>query len=128
MGLKFADTDVLVDIRRQWPAAMAWFRALKTYPVVPGFVALEQFAGWTDKTASREMASFLAPFPTMWPTAAAGETALAGFPKWHLSHKMGVLDVLIAATVLEVGGTLYTFNTKHFRAVDGLVLEQPYTR
>lgn len=77
MGLKFVDTDVLVDIRRQWPAATAWFGALTSYPIIPGFVALELFAA-------------------------------------HLCQ--------------DPADPIYTDNTKHFRAVDGLVIEQPYAR
>ena len=46
----------------------------------------------------------------------------------HLSHNLGLIDSLIAATTLGLGATLCTFNVKHYRGVAGLLLEQPYKR
>jgi hypothetical protein len=35
---------------------------------------------------------------------------------------------LIAATAIGQGATLVTFNVKHYRAIQGLSTEQPYSR
>jgi predicted nucleic acid-binding protein len=53
---------------------------------------------------------------------------LGAFAARHLTHRLGILDALIAACAQEQGVPLYTFNRKHFRSVDGLVIEQPYAR
>lgn len=41
-----------------------------------------------------------------------------------LSHGLGMGDALIAATALEHGHGVLTANTKHFRAVSGLRMEE----
>ena len=66
--------------------------------------------------------------PLFWPTNADCERALTDFRKLHLSHNLGLIDALIAATTLGLGATLCTFNVKHYRSVAGLVLEQLYKR
>jgi hypothetical protein len=55
-------------------------------------------------------------------------TALELFAKLHLSHSLGLLDAVIAATAIGAGASLCTFNVKHFRAVPGLVTVQPYPK
>lgn len=71
---------------------------------------------------------FLAPFPIVWPTERGMNEALREFTRYHLSHGLGVIDALIAATAIEMGEPLATFNTRHFSAVPGLAIIQPYTR
>ena len=41
---------------------------------------------------------------------------LAGklYRQWHPSHGTDVNDAILAATVIQTGGYLYTLNTKHF--------------
>ncbi len=45
-----------------------------------------------------------------------------------LSHKIGMLDALIAETAVGLDAPLATFNDKHYRVVVGLRLLQPYSR
>ena len=54
--------------------------------------------------------------------------ALADFTTYHLSHRLGLIDALIAATAIGLSMTLCTFNVKHYRVVPGLQIQQPYTR
>lgn len=35
------DTDVLMDVQRGHPPALAWFASLAALPAVPGFVVME---------------------------------------------------------------------------------------
>jgi predicted nucleic acid-binding protein len=53
---------------------------------------------------------------------------LADFTAYHLSHGLGLLDALIAACAIGRAATLLTFNAKHYKAVPGLVIAEPYTR
>ena len=64
----------------------------------------------------------------MWPTGADCTRALADYAVYHLSHGLGLVDALIAACAVGLSATLYTFNTKHYRIVPGLITAQPYTR
>lgn len=70
----------------------------------------------------------VAPLPVAWPTEPDCARALSDFTALHLSHGLGLLDSLIAATAVGKGATLCTFNVKHYRAVPGLATLQPYKR
>lgn len=39
--MDLVDTDILIDVQRGHPPALAWFRGLTTLPGIPGFVAME---------------------------------------------------------------------------------------
>lgn len=54
--------------------------------------------------------------------------AIRDFLPYKLSQGVGVLDCLIAAVAKEQGGTLYTFNTRHFRHLPGIAIAEPYAR
>jgi len=45
-----------------------------------------------------------------------------------LSSRLSIPDCLIAAMALTRSARLYTFNLKHFKAVPGLDVQQPYAR
>ena len=44
------------------------------------------------------------------------------------AFQLGIPDCLIAATALARSARLYTFNLKHFQAIEGLDVHSPYTR
>jgi predicted nucleic acid-binding protein len=122
------DTDVLIDMQRRHPPAPAWFGSLPEPPSVPGFVVMELIQDAQNAQQVRKALRLVAPLPVVWPSEADCTRALSDFATYHLSHGPGLLDALIAATALGRGATLCTFNTKHYRAVPGLVLSQPYKR
>ena len=64
----------------------------------------------------------------VWPSEAECQTALEQFSKLHLSHGLGLLDALIAATALGHGSVLNTFNERHYRMYPGLTTVRPYRR
>jgi predicted nucleic acid-binding protein len=39
--MKLVDTDVLIDIQRGHPPALAWFAGLTNLPAVPGLVVMK---------------------------------------------------------------------------------------
>jgi len=59
-------------------------------------------------------------------TEAISSTALSWFTRFHLSHGVGLLDVLIGATALHQGTTIATLNKKHFIPLPGVRAERPY--
>lgn len=122
------DTDVLIDIQRGHTPAIAWFANLLEVPSVPGFVVMELIQDAQNKQQVRKALQLVAPLPIIWPTETDCARALSDFTAYHLSHKMGLIDALIAACAVGRSFTLCTFNTKHYRVVPGLDLEQPYSR
>ncbi len=126
--MRLLDTDVLIDIRRGFAPAVLWYAGLTEKPNIPGFVAMELVAGCWDKKELIRLQTFLVGLPIVWPSEADCQRGLEHLRDYKLSHSLGLIDALIAATAIGQGATLCTFNVKHFSAVPGLITEQPYSR
>jgi len=122
------DTDVLIDVQRGHAPAVAWFGGLGQLPAVPGFVVMELIQDATNAKQVRQALKLVAPFQIVWPSPTDCTRALSDFAAYHLSHGLGLLDALIAATAIGLSAGLNTFNVKHYAAVPGLTLVQPYVR
>ena len=122
------DSDVLIDVQRGYAPAVTWLSELRELPSVPGFVVMELIQDAANSQQVRQALKLVAALPTVWPSEADCARALADFTAYHLSHRLGLLDSLIAACAIGRSATLCTFNTKHYRQVSGLVMSQPYSR
>ena len=56
-------------------------------------------------------------------STAISDRAMQLIDAYALSHSLQLGDALIAACALEHGLTIFTANAKHFRQVDGLVVD-----
>ncbi|HYV37154.1 MAG TPA: PIN domain-containing protein [Gemmataceae bacterium] len=126
--MDLVDTDVLIDIQRGHPPAMAWFATLANLPAVPGFVVMELVQDARNGKELRQALKLVAPLQVVWPSETDCARALSDFATFHLSHNLGLLDSLIAACAVGHAATLLTFNVKHYRIVPGLTVARPYTR
>jgi predicted nucleic acid-binding protein len=122
------DTDVLIDVQRGHPPAIAWFAQLTEVPSVPGYVVMELVQDARNKQEVDAALRLIAPLSVVWPTAADCNRALSEFSTYHLSHGLGLIDSLIAASAVGLSANLCTFNDKHYHPVPGLTTRQPYTR
>ena len=126
--MELIDTDVLIDIQRGHPPALAWFSGLTALPAVPGLVVMELIQDARNKKEVRAALKLTAPLQIVWPTNVDCARALSDFTTFHLSHGLGLLDALIASCAVGRSATLNTFNSKHYNIVPGLVTVEPYTR
>jgi predicted nucleic acid-binding protein len=126
--VRLLDTDVMIDVRRRHPPAVAWLRSLTERPALPGLVVMELVEGCRDGREVRALMREIASFQICWPSEADQARALATFARAHLSHGLGLLDSLIGESAVGLSATLCTFNVRHFQAVPGLAIEQPYIR
>lgn len=122
------DSDILIDIQRGYPPAVDWFASLSELPSVPGLVLMELLQDAQNLRQVRGALKLVSPLPVIWPTEADCVRALSDFTAFHLSHKLGLLDSLIAACAIGRSATLCTFNVKHYKVVSGLVTDQPYIK
>ena len=122
------DTDVMIDIQRGYEPAIAWFASLPELPSISGFVVMELIQDAQNQQQVRRVLQLVKPLPIVWPTEADCTRALSDFTTYHLSHKVGLIDALIAASAVGHNATLCTFNVKHYRVIPGLSMEQPYSR
>ncbi|MCL1798528.1 MAG: type II toxin-antitoxin system VapC family toxin [Eggerthellaceae bacterium] len=126
----FLDSNICIDcLRGTTPIIKQVLQSLTPSQVkIPSMVKAELFHGAgksADPRRNRELVElFLAPFEIV-----AFDDASAikyGEIRCYLEKKgqiIGFNDLIIAATVAAHGGTLVTANTKEFRRVDGLMLE-----
>jgi predicted nucleic acid-binding protein len=122
------DTDVLIDVQRGHPPALAWFSSLAVLPAVPGFVVMELVQDARNAAEVRQALKLVAPLRIVWPTEADSSRALSDFTAYHLSHRLGLLDALIAACAIGLSANLCTFNVRHYQVMSGLLIKQPYIR
>ena len=90
------DTDVLIDLLRPVPAAVAWFSTLTDPPMVAGFAAMELIAGCLNKRELLQAQKALRPFPLLWPTEEDMKRALNDYLPLHLAHGIGLIDTVNA--------------------------------
>ncbi len=123
------DTDILIDLARQYPPAVEWFGTLRLpLPRIPGFAVLELLTGCQNAFEMKRMQRLIIPFRVYWPTPQDCNRAIRTYARGYLSHRLDANDALIAECAIGLGIPLCTFNTKHFRAVSGLTTIQPYEK
>jgi predicted nucleic acid-binding protein len=121
------DTDVTIDLLRQRPEAREWILSLPQAPQITGVAALEVTFSARDTAELRRIRSFLEDFVIAWPTEEDAQQAEA-FANIRLSHGIGILDCMAAASALRLGKPIATFNIRHFSAIPGLATVRPYVR
>jgi len=84
--------------------------------------------GCRDQKDQRELQKFMARFQIVWPDASEFARAHELLLKFRLRSGIGIPDCLVAATVLSRNATLLSFNLKHFHAIPGLQVREPYVR
>jgi predicted nucleic acid-binding protein len=123
------DTDVMVDILRGHPSALAWLADNSTETIaLPGIVMMELIQGCRTRTEQQRMQKSLKGIPLLWTSHVACNRALKHFSATYPSHGIGILDAIIAEITVEAGFPLHTFNQKHYLPHPVLQTVQPYTR
>lgn len=121
------DSDIVIDVQRGHPDAVAWFRGLSELPLLPGLVMMELIQDAPNKKQVEAVRRLVKPLPIVWPSTIDCDKALADFTAFHLSHGLGLLDALIGAGAVGRDADLCTFNLKHYRVIPGLRTLQPYS-
>ena len=124
------DTDVLIDLLRKYPPAVAWFDGLPEDEelAVPGYVVMELIQGRRSKAEQERVQRELATYGIVWLSPADCDLALGNFASHRLSHNAGLLDVLIGQTAVALNTPLYTFNYRHYSFISGIQTIQPYAK
>jgi hypothetical protein len=127
--MNLVDTDVLVDCVRGTVAAQEWLKQQAEQPsAVPAVAAMELVMGCRDRADLERIQRFLATFEVVWPEGSEFAAAYQLLLNYRLSSGLNIPDCLIAATALTRSARLFTFNIKHFRAVPGPDVAEPYSR
>lgn len=123
------DSDVMIDILRQYPTAITWLNSIGDEELaLPGFVAMELLQGCKSKAEQTKVEQILVKFEVVWLSPENCQKALEIFSLYHLSYNVGLLDALIGQTAIALNLPLYTFNRKHYMAIPNLTIIAPYTK
>ncbi|OAD20262.1 PilT protein domain protein [Candidatus Thiomargarita nelsonii] len=93
-------------------------------------MVMELIQGCKNKVELEKLQNELSIYEIVWPSQNSCNEALNLFTQYqyYLSHNVGLLDVLIGQTAVELGVPLYTFNQKHYQVVPHLQTIQPYQK
>lgn len=123
------DTDLLIDLWREKQSALKWLMELKGEQIIaPGYAVMELYQGCENRRDLLRTRKVMETFAVVWPTSSDCNNALAEYAALRLSHNISMVDCLIAHTAIGYGAQLATFNVKHYKAIRGLALLQPYLR
>ncbi len=123
------DTDIMIDVLRQYLPALNWLTTIDEEDIIlPGFVVFELLMGFRNKQEQDIIEKKIANYKIIWPSEEICEEALKIFSSYHLSHNIGVFDVLIGYMAVDMNLPLYTFNEKHYSIIPILKTMQPYKK
>jgi len=123
------DTDIMIDLSRQYQPALDWLASLGDEEIaLPGFVVMELIQGCRNKLEQEKIEKTLVLYSVVWPSAKTCDEARSVFARYHLSHSLGLLDALIGETAVALNLPLHTFNQKHYAPISNLKIVQPYSR
>lgn len=126
----FLDSDVMIDLLRQYSPVSKWFDALDGDEeiLLSGYVVMELIQGCRNGAEQERLQSALAPYGIVWLSSTDSDKALDVFARYHLSHSAGLLDVLIGQTAVALKVPLCTFNQRHYQFIPELQTTQPYEK
>jgi predicted nucleic acid-binding protein len=123
------DTDVIIDVLRKHPPAVAWATSVRQEEVVlPGTAVMELVQGCRSGGQLEILNKALERYRCLWPSEIECQSALELLTLFHLSDALTITDALIAQTAIAHGLPLHSFNVKHSRKIPLLQLVQPYVR
>jgi hypothetical protein len=89
---------------------------------------MELVAGCRNRKELKTVETLLSMFGVVWPEASEFALAYKILTNHRLANAISIPDCLISAMSLTRNAKLFTFNTKHFQLIDGITIEQPYSR
>jgi hypothetical protein len=119
------DTNILIDLLRNTPAAHKWFSEPHNYAVTHIMWA-EIVEGSKHKAALNIGVKLLQRFELISIEPDDWQTAIESYRSYWLSHRIDMNDCLISAVVKRVQIPLYTRNLRHFKLLINDLAVAPY--
>ena len=122
------DSDVMIDLLRDYPLALKWLDSFDDEILLSGFVVMELIQGCKNRTEQRRMQKELENYNVIWPSPEICDEAVEVFAHYYLSHNLGMIDALIGQTAVALNLPLHTFNQKHYSVIPNIKLIRPYDK
>ncbi len=116
MTVGIVDTNILIELYRNLPAARVWIAAQNDL-AISSVTWLEFMEGARGKAGQLRCLQIVAPFDIAYLTEADQQWAMAQLLRYRLSHGVSFKDCLIASASHRLQVPLYTQNVKDFLAV-----------
>src|SRR5690349_10912573 len=108
--MRLPDTDVIIDILRGRPQAIAWLASLKVDDfALPGISIMELMQGCQNRSDVQTVESLIEGLGVAWPDSDALQRALDDVATYHGSHGLGPMDAMIGETAVGMEANLCTF-------------------
>jgi len=128
MANALVDSSILIDYLRGHPGADDFLAEQRSQGSVATHIVAhaELLSGARDQRELDRIDVFFADFTVH--DVAHDDTlrSLDLLRRYRLSHRVGWLDCLIAATAIRLGTAVATLNEKHFRIFEQLQVIRPY--
>ena len=120
------DTDILIDYLRGHEKAVAFIKARMDRIVLSTIVVAELYAGIERNEEKEAIDALVEVFPVLPITLDLAKEGGRLKRQYQKSHGIGLMDALIAATVVAGNAELKTLNVKHYPMFKGL--KPPYKK
>jgi predicted nucleic acid-binding protein len=108
------DSDVMVDFLRGHPKAVAFVNAHVERILIPAVVAAELYAGVKEGAEQTILDDLMDVFRVVDLTPAIARAGGLLRRDYGRSHRVGLVDAILAATAQAEGAELITLNVRHY--------------
>ncbi len=121
------DTNIIIDLLRAVPQAVAWHTSLprKSFAITP-IVWMETVQGATNTVERARAIRLLHDFRIEHSTVDDNNWAMLQLSRFHLSYGVEFPDTMIASVAVRLAVPLYTLNLKHYTPLPGVDAQRPY--
>ena len=121
------DTSVMVDLLRGVERARYWIDGIAPKCRFLSFITVaELIAGCRNRDEQNKIERELKEYVLLYLDTQSCKHGVEWYKKFHLSHRVGFLDCLMAATAYKKSIPIATLNDKHFKLISGISVIRPY--
>jgi len=121
------DTSVMVDLLRGVEMAMNWIDGVEPKNRCLSFITVAELtAGCRNKEEQKKLELELREYVLLYLDVQSCRKGIEWYKTFHLSHRAGFLDCLIAASAYRKSIPIATLNDKHFKLISGISVIRPY--
>ena len=113
----YIDSDILIWHLRGKRKALNFLRRLRDedeYDLWTGVMQRAEVVFFMRPDEEEETLLFLSQFKTESVDQRSIDDAASLYRKWHPSHGIDINDAILAATVIQTGGRIFSLNKKHY--------------
>ena len=116
------DTNILIEILKDNHETIEKVESLSNPLAISSITVMELFYGAINKAEVKKLEKFVSLFKIIDINEAISKQSTTLIKTYAKSHNLDIPDSLIGSTALVLGCTLFTYNIKDFRFIDGLEL------